>query len=293
MHDVVAFVELGKVDLRAVGLLAGAAQRQAARAGVAVASEELGVREHCELCSRESEPVGDRADRQLHAAMGDERLGQQIAEPLHLALVVAIDRDLPAAVQPLRELVQEPFALPGFDHQIPGLELAQTVIEKCRRIILHLGVGSRVCRDGSARPVDARLHIHHEIARRNVVAQRALARFPGFAQQDARALHRLHGGLHVEIEKPKRVDLVAKEFHAHGDGVLPRKEIDDAAAHSVLPAQRHLGHAFVTRCRHFGNQGFQRDGFASGEFQREPPHPFRRRGGVVERSGGKDDERVF
>ena len=62
----------------------------------------------------------------------------------------------------------------------------------------------------------------------------------GCFEQDLDALQIADGGLGIDVEFPKRFDVVAKVFDSNRTRRLPGKQIDDAAADGELAARRNL-----------------------------------------------------
>src|SRR5581483_9038012 len=109
MDDEIAFVQLAEIDLRAVRLLARAAQREPACTGAAIAAEQFRVGKNRDFCCRKSEAARDDTDQKRDVLVF--LIGQQFAQPLDLSFVVAKNKRAPAGLTSFAQLSKELVAL--------------------------------------------------------------------------------------------------------------------------------------------------------------------------------------
>ena len=102
----------------------------------------------------------------------------------------------------------------------------------------------------------------------------------------------LHRGLRVGIELPQRLDLVAEKLDAHRQRLLPRKHIDNPAAHGELSALAHLRHAVVAGGVELRDQFLRIHPRATRELHADLLQRARSRHVVVKTRAGEDDDRT-
>ena len=246
VHHEFTLHQLGKVDLRAVGDLPRAPQRQPAGARIAVAAEKLSIGEHHHPPGGKGEPAPDDADAKLDGLRLHGR--NEVVQPLHFTLVIAKEEDALPGLAPLAQLREKALALPFIHHEIARLELAEAVLEKGGAEILDPAV-CRSLQQAHARAVPGVSEGDGQVLPVQIIRDEAAGLFRRagriFEKQGA-AFQGQHGGLRIEVELADGFDLVAEEFQPHRLHVLEGVDIQDAAADGVLPALRNLAHVLVS-----------------------------------------------
>lgn len=128
MNDEFAFDQLAEINLRTAHDFTRTLQRDASRARVAVAAKEFRIAEHGDLPRRKCKAAPERADGEMQRVRLDR--GNQVVQPLDLALVVAKDERAPALRAPLGELREEPLAPRLVHDEIAGLKFTEAIFEK-------------------------------------------------------------------------------------------------------------------------------------------------------------------
>ncbi len=191
------------------------------------------------------------ADGELNRLGLDGR--QQVVKPLDFSFVVAEEVDAPARFAPLAQLRKEALAFVLIDDQITRFKFSQAVLKKRGGKILRSSTGGAFDNADSG-PCDLRSDGDDPIALGDVVQQRAKwqcflrgACRADIVEEQRAVIKMLNGSLGIEIELPNRRDFVAKKFEPNGQGVLKRKNVQDAAAHGKLAACSDLGDVLVAR----------------------------------------------
>ena len=246
MHHEIVFVQLAEIDLRPPLHFARAAHRHPSRARVAVTPEQLRIAENRDLRAGKDEAVRQRADDEFQRIAFHSR--DDLAQALDFSLVVAENMHAPTIQPPSAQALEELLALDLIHHEIPRLELAESVIEKRRRIILDRIDALRGFKNPHARLQKIRARVYRHSVLAQVIPQRTrpVLRLP---EQQRASLDLLHARLRIEIEMPQRFDLVVEQLHTNRKRVMERIDVQDSPAHRKLPARRNLRDMLVSRLR--------------------------------------------
>ena len=149
MHDEIALVQLAEIDLRPIRQFPASLERKTAGAGVAVAPEQFRVGQHGHFGRGKGEPAREYAGGKNNvAALGGRN---QVAQPLDLALVVAVNENAPLLPAPFAQLLEKALALRFLDDEITRLENAKPMLVERRAEILLRSRGLRALENVNAR----------------------------------------------------------------------------------------------------------------------------------------------
>ena len=260
----VSLGELSEIDVGTRGPLPLASQMEASETQARGSAEKFRLREDRKPPPRMAEATGYRAETDFRKGFCGKRPRGEFEKALTLTLGRAHQDDPPTGFLPFRKMPEELCAAGLVDHEIPrtkGGEGDRVEGLSCGFGILPMPAFQR-CRCGGGtdpqrtHPPGERgfrggipglpSHLDDQVGRVEVPGERSAdpVRVTGL---DLALCGLGDRSLRIGVELPDRLDPLLVKLQTAGQGGLPGKKVEDAAAKGEFPASGHLGYALVSR----------------------------------------------